>query len=80
MYSTDSEFCYAMRNKALRDQYMRAGKGFMLVYSITDKNSLKELNTFREQILRVKDVDHAPMVMYVASNTMITYCQSFFFI
>lgn len=67
----DNEVCYLdildtagqEEYAALRDQYMRAGKGFMLVYSITDKNSLKELNTFREQILRVKDVDHAPMVI-----------------
>jgi GTPase KRas protein len=48
---------------ALRDQYMRSGQGFLLVYSITEKNSLNELNTFRDQILRVKDAEKVPMVI-----------------
>eukprot|EP00762_Andalucia_godoyi_P008127 ANDGO_02188.mRNA.1 Ras-like protein rasG len=48
---------------ALRDQYMRSGQGFLLVYSITEKKSFEEIATFREQILRVKDADDVPMVL-----------------
>lgn len=47
--------------KALRDQYMRTGDGFLLVYSITDKKTFEELREFRQHILRVKDADRVPM-------------------
>ncbi len=42
---------------------MRTGQGFVLVYSITEKKSLEELTSFRDQILRVKDTDHVPLVI-----------------
>lgn len=42
---------------AMRDQYMRTGQGFALVYSITSRESFEELRAFRNQILRVKDRD-----------------------
>ncbi|KAK3939822.1 ras small monomeric GTPase [Diplogelasinospora grovesii] len=48
---------------AMREQYMRTGEGFLLVYSITSKASFDEITTFKEQILRVKDKDHFPMVV-----------------
>lgn len=51
---------------AMRDQYMRTGQGFMLVYAITARESFEELIKFREQILRVKDDGFAasvPMVL-----------------
>jgi len=48
---------------ALRDQYMRGAKGFILVYSINSRDSFDELLYIREQILRVKDVDWFPMVV-----------------
>lgn len=48
---------------AMRDQYMRSGQGFLCVYSITNRGSFEELKSFREQILRVKDADHVPMVI-----------------
>ena len=46
---------------------MRSGQGFLLVYSITDKKSLDELDTFREQILRVKERDSVKlqMIMFI---------------
>lgn len=40
---------------AMREQYMRTGEGFLLVYSIIDRNSFEEIQTFHQQILRVKD-------------------------
>ena len=33
--------------KSMRDQYMRVGEGFLLVYSVTSKVSLNELNNYR---------------------------------
>jgi GTPase KRas len=48
---------------ALRDQYMRSGQGFLLVYSITEKKSFEEIQTFRDQILRVKDEESVPIVL-----------------
>ena len=48
---------------AMREQYMRTGEGFLLVYSINSKNSLEELQTFYEQILRVKDSDQVPVLV-----------------
>lgn len=48
---------------AMREQYMRNGEGFVLVYSITSRLSFEEVNTFYQQIRRVKDRDSFPMVL-----------------
>ena len=48
---------------AMREQYMRSGEGFLLVFSVTDRNSFDELLRFHKQILRVKDRDEFPMLM-----------------
>jgi len=48
---------------AMREQYMRTGEGFLLVYSITSRSSFEEISTFQQQILRVKDRDYYPMVV-----------------
>ena len=50
----------------MREQYMRTGEGFLLVYSITSRNSFEEISTFHQQILRVKDKDTFPVV--IAAN------------
>ena len=42
---------------------MRTGEGFLLVYSITSRNSFEEISTFYQQILRVKDMDQFPVVI-----------------
>ena len=47
----------------MREQYMRTGEGFLLVYSITARESFEEIATFHQQILRVKDQDHFPVVL-----------------
>lgn len=47
----------------MREQYMRTGEGFLLVYSITSRQSFEEISTFQQQILRVKDKDYFPMVV-----------------
>ena len=48
---------------AMREQYMRIGEGFMLVYSITSRQSFEEVMTFQQQILRVKDMDYFPVIV-----------------
>ncbi|XP_063921725.1 ras-related protein M-Ras-like [Zophobas morio] len=48
---------------AMREQYMRKGDGFLLVYSVTDKNSYENIVNFHTQILRVKDRDTYPMLL-----------------
>lgn len=40
---------------AMREQYMRTGDGFLLVYSVTDRASYENMKAFHTQILRVKD-------------------------
>lgn len=48
---------------AMREQYMRKGDGFMLVYSVTDPASYENMQSFHTQILRVKDKDAYPMLL-----------------
>lgn len=48
---------------AMREQYMRTGEGFLLVYSITSRSSFEEIAAFYQQILRVKDKDSFPVVL-----------------
>ncbi|XP_070582059.1 ras-related protein R-Ras2-like [Ptychodera flava] len=48
---------------AMREQYMRTGEGFLLVFSVTDKGSFEEIYKFHRQILRVKDMDEFPMIL-----------------
>lgn len=48
---------------AMREQYMRTGEGFLLVYSITSRTSFEEIATFQQQILRVKDKDYFPVIV-----------------
>lgn len=48
---------------AMREIYMKTGQGFLLVYSITSLNTLNELTDLRDQILRIKETDHVPIVI-----------------
>ncbi|XP_076680182.1 ras-like protein 2 [Andrena cerasifolii] len=48
---------------AMREQYMRSGEGFLLVFSVTDHSSFDEILKFHRQILRVKDRDEFPMLI-----------------
>ncbi|KAF3425997.1 hypothetical protein E2986_11983 [Frieseomelitta varia] len=48
---------------AMREQYMRSGEGFLLVFSISDLSSFDEILKFHRQILRVKDREEFPMLM-----------------
>ena len=48
---------------AMREQYMRGGEGFILVYSITEKRSYDELYRFKEMIDRVRNYETVPIVI-----------------
>ncbi|CAJ0959525.1 unnamed protein product [Ranitomeya imitator] len=48
---------------AMRDQYMRTGEGFLCVFAINNSKSFADINSYREQIKRVKDSDDVPMVL-----------------
>lgn len=48
---------------AMREQYMHRGEGFLLVYSITDRNSFDSIRAYHQQILRVKDSDSVPIAL-----------------
>jgi len=52
---------------AMRDLYMKNGQGFILVYSITAQSTFNDIQDLREQILRVKDCDDVPMVLWATS-------------
>jgi GTPase KRas protein len=43
---------------ALRDQWIRDGEGFILVYSITSRNSFTRIRKFWSQVQRVKESNH----------------------
>eukprot|EP01111_Echinosteliopsis_oligospora_P018282 TRINITY_DN8282_c0_g2_i3.p1 TRINITY_DN8282_c0_g2~~TRINITY_DN8282_c0_g2_i3.p1 ORF type:complete len:262 (-),score=42.33 TRINITY_DN8282_c0_g2_i3:86-871(-) len=48
---------------AMRDQYMRNGQGYAIVFDITSRFSFQEAAMFRDQILRAKDLDFVPMIL-----------------
>ena len=57
----------------MRDQYMRTGQGFLIVYSVTSRSSFHEVSQFRDQILRVKDADTVPIVI-VGNKARVRCC------
>ncbi|OXB77182.1 UNVERIFIED_CONTAM: hypothetical protein H355_014753 [Colinus virginianus] len=48
---------------AMRDQYMRGGEGFIICYSITDRQSFQEAAEFKELIYRVRHTYDIPLVL-----------------
>lgn len=49
-------------SSAMRDQYMRTGEGFLLVFAVNNAKSFEDISMYREQIKRVKDAEEVPMV------------------
>ncbi|KAJ3123824.1 Ras GTPase ras2 [Nowakowskiella sp. JEL0407] len=47
----------------LRDQWIRDGEGFLLVYSITSRHTFDRVVLFREQLGRVKDTSDVPLIL-----------------
>jgi GTPase KRas protein len=49
--------------KPIRDQYLKRGQGFLLVYAIDSIDSFRAITPLYESILRAKDEDQFPMVL-----------------
>ena len=47
---------------ALRDQYMRSGDGYIIVFSITSVTSFLEVNAIKEQLNMILDVDDNTLI------------------
>ena len=47
----------------MRDQYMRTGQGFLVIYDITSRSSFEEAAAIISWTHRVKDVDWCPIVL-----------------
>ncbi|CAG8606304.1 14003_t:CDS:2, partial [Dentiscutata heterogama] len=48
---------------ALRNQWIRDGEGFLLVYSISSRSTFERVERFHDQIIRVKDIDFIPLML-----------------
>merc|ERR1719323_876777 len=48
---------------SLQDQWIREGDGYLIVYSITNKNSLQEATVLKDKIVRIRDCDSFPLVL-----------------
>ena len=47
----------------MREDFIRPGEGFLLVYSITSKHSFEEIKFFQQRILKVKKKDSFPIIV-----------------
>ena len=58
----------------MRDQYMRTGEGFLLVFAVNNAKSFEDISTYREQIKRVKDAEEvgAPNELLLTEYTLIS--------
>jgi len=48
---------------ALRDQYMKTGQGFLLIYAINKKDTFEEIPRLRDDTIRVKENKIIPMIL-----------------
>ncbi|CAF3594126.1 unnamed protein product, partial [Rotaria sp. Silwood2] len=48
---------------SMRDLYIKNGRGFLVVFSLTSWQSFLDIRTIREQILRVKGTDNVPICL-----------------
>ena len=49
----------------MREQYMRTGDGFLIVFSVTDKATFEHVDYFHQLILRVKNRESFLMILMV---------------
>jgi len=53
----------AGQEEIMRDNYYKTGEGFMLVFDINTKSSFDNMQSFYDQITRVKETEDIPMVL-----------------
>lgn len=46
-----------------RDNILRRGEGFLLVFAVNSRNSFQEIVNFQQHILQIKDADRFPMLL-----------------
>ena len=51
------------RNSAMREQVLRVGQGFLIVYGIDSRNTFTEVTSTHKEILRIKDRESFPVVI-----------------
>lgn len=49
--------------KAMRDQWIRNGQGFMVMYAINDRGTFEDLPPLFDRIKMVKETERGPMVL-----------------
>mmetsp|Transcript_22738 Transcript_22738/g.31191 ORF Transcript_22738/g.31191 Transcript_22738/m.31191 type:complete len:193 (+) Transcript_22738:74-652(+) len=53
----------AGQEEYMRDNYYRLGEGFLIVYSITMRDTFVSVNRFYDHILQVKGIDDVPIIL-----------------
>ena len=53
----------AGQEEYMRDNYYRLGEGFLIVYSITMRDTFTDVNRFHDHILSVKGVEDVPLIV-----------------
>jgi small GTP-binding protein len=48
---------------SMRDLYIKNGQGFIIVYSLSSRQSFQDVKVLREQIIRVKGNENVPIVL-----------------
>lgn len=48
---------------SMRDLYIKNGQGFLLIYSLLNRQTFNDLKAIKDQILRVKNMDAVPMIL-----------------
>ena len=48
---------------SMRDLYLRNGEGFLCVFAVDDMKSFEDIESYRGDILRAKELDDVPMVL-----------------
>lgn len=50
-------------HSSMREMYINGAQGILCVYSVTSRSSFEEIDTFRQQVLRVKEQESVPMMI-----------------
>jgi Ras-related protein Rap-1A len=56
---------------SLNEVYIKSGRGFVLVFSLTQDVSLKEVESLRKQIFRVKGSENVPIVVVGTKSDLV---------
>ena len=49
--------------RAMTDQNMRTGEGFLIVFAVNNAKSFEDITAYREQIKRVKDAEEVRVLL-----------------